>query len=140
MWCTEYPVYSIEQGVVGRIDAIYKNYDGTYDIVDWKTTTSDTVAQLYHHKPASTMFKQSLVFKNPFNKYYDTKFNRDFLQLNIYRTLFEQNLNCKVKNMFLMVFANKETQVLKIDRSNDIDYIFATKERFEQTIELLKKN
>lgn len=133
LWCTEFPVFSKEYDTSGIIDAIFKNSNNTYDIVDWKTlnvVNFSTIYDIYNRK----------TFKYPFMNYYDTKFNRYLIQLNYYKNLFEIIYNRQVENLYLMIFNSLlNHKVLKIGFDPIVNQIFSSPAIFKHTATQLEQ-
>lgn len=79
---TEWMIYDETYKVCGTLDMIYKNPDGTYDIVDWKRTKKLSKAR-------------SVVPSNTFYWLYT-------LQLNLYKFILEKNYDIKISNLYIV--------------------------------------
>ncbi len=92
-WRSELTVYDEDVKIVGTIDMIFENKDGTVDIYDWKRN-------------------KEIVKENRYKKYFikeelkhlpDTNYWQYALQLNIYKAIIERKYEKKVNNLYLVV-------------------------------------
>lgn len=135
LWFTEFPIYSKEYDFIGIIDAVYKNINNNYDIADWKTMNDD-FSSIYENYNNET-------FKPPFQNYFATKYNRYYLQLNIYRVFLEKICNFKVDSMVLVIFAKNDTRTIIVEHDKLIESIFFSSENFKRCVienNLFEKN
>jgi len=89
---TEWRIYDERIKIAGTIDVIYENPDQTYSIYDWKRSKNITRINDYNKFSISP-----LICHIP-----DSNFWHYALQLNIYKTILEQNYNIKIKELFLV--------------------------------------
>jgi hypothetical protein len=95
---TEWMIYDDKYKICGTIDMVFKNEDGTYDIMDWKRSKN---------------------ISNPKDKYKHTNTNywHYAYQLNVYKYILENNYNITIKNMVIVQLHpdNKTYKTYNID-------------------------
>ena len=102
---TEWMIYSTDHQIAGSIDAIVKNPDGTFTIVDWKRSKQIKFENSYQR------------FKRPFQHLEDCNFNHYAFQLNLYRTIIQKYYGMVVSGLYLVVCHpdNQNKNYQKID-------------------------
>jgi ATP-dependent exoDNAse (exonuclease V) beta subunit len=89
---TEWLVYYEELRLAGSIDMVFKDENGDFWVYDWKRTGELS--------PES--FKDKRATNSIINNIPDCKYWHYALQLNIYRTILEENYHLKIKGMCLV--------------------------------------
>lgn len=88
---TEWMIYSTDHQIAGSIDAIVKNHDGTFTIVDWKRSKEIKRTNTYQK------------MKRPFNHLEDCNFNHYAFQLNLYRAIIQKYYGMVVSGLYLVI-------------------------------------
>ncbi len=83
----EFTIYSKELGLAGTIDLLVLNYDGTYDIYDWKTSK----------KIETTPYQGKRGILGPTANIGDCNFNHYSLQLSLYRYILEKYYHLEIR-------------------------------------------
>lgn len=84
---TEWIIYSPEHQIAGSIDAIIKNPDGTFTILDWKRTKDIKFINKYQK------------FYKPFEHLSNCNFNHYAFQLNLYRAILQKVYGLKISSL-----------------------------------------
>lgn len=102
---TEWCIFIDMLRLTGSIDAVFKNEDGTFTLVDWKRS-----------KEINKTSFNNKTGKYPLNHVPDCNFFHYSLQLNLYKYILEKFYKCKIKDMILIVLhpKNKNENYLKI--------------------------
>jgi hypothetical protein len=99
---TEMSVYSEDIKLVGNIDFITDNEDGTYNIWDWKTRKD--------LNPTAFFGKW---FKEPIDELRLCDNNKYALQLSIYKYILETKYDMKIRDLFNVLICGEEYKVVK---------------------------
>lgn len=130
---TEWLIYDENLKISGSIDMVYEDTDGSLIIADWKVVSE-------------------ISYENSFGKYAivpcishlpDTNFYHYSLQLNIYRAILERNYGKTVKNLYLVVLHENNTnyQIHSVQfLDKEIKDLFDFKMGKEQPKPKVKKN
>ena len=101
---TEWMIYSTEYGIAGSMDAILKNDDGTFTIVDWKRC-KDVDTSAFRNKKC----------KKPLNHFDDCKYVHYAMQLNTYRFILENFYDMKISEMYLVICHPDNDNYIKLN-------------------------
>lgn len=103
---TEWMIYSPEHQIAGSIDAILKNPDGTYTIVDWKRSKEIRYKSFNNEK-----------LLEPFNHLMNCNYYHYSFQLNLYRAILQRVYGLVVSGIYLVVCHpnNPDGKYMKID-------------------------
>lgn len=125
LYITEYPVYSFEFNINGRIDAIFRNKNtNKLILVDWK---SGDTSNLY--------ISYGKMCKSFFSHYSASKYMKFCMQLNLYRVLIEKFYEYEVEAMYVVLVDDFEKKFqIKIERIPEIDLIFSSIEYFKNFV------
>lgn len=125
IYITEYPVYSFEFSINGRIDVIFLNKNtNKLIIVDWKSGGTNNLYTSY-----------GKTCKSIFSHYSASKFMKFSMQLNLYRVLIEKYYDYEVEAMYaVLVDDSKKEFQIEIEQIPEIDYIFGNKDSFKNFI------
>ena len=80
---TEWMIYDDTYKICGTIDMVYKNEDGTFDIIDWKRS-------------------KNISLPKSLTKHSNTNYWHYTYQLNVYKYILEHNYNITIKNMVIV--------------------------------------
>ena len=100
-WRTEMSIYSDKWKIVGNVDLIVDNGDGTFDIYDWKRKKS--VKDNSYSKKC----------KYPLNRLGDHEKNKYALQLSVYKQIYEEHYIMKIKNLWNVLIEDDVCKVIK---------------------------
>ena len=79
---TEWMIYDEQIKICGTVDMVFRNPDGTYDLVDWKRTKK--------------------IFKPKSPKPCNTSYWLYALQLNLYKYILTKNYDVKISNLYIV--------------------------------------
>eukprot|EP01041_Mallomonas_annulata_P002138 gene2138-4169_t len=94
---TEWRIAAPDKSLAGSVDFVGKLEDGTYCIIDWKTSKNLSVDKLNNNK-----FQKYA--KPPLDNLDDTDFVKYYLQLNIYRYILQKYYDLTISKMILTSF------------------------------------
>lgn len=89
---TEFMIYANEEQIAGSIDALVKNDDGTYTIVDWKRAKKIDFKAFGNNR-----------MKEPFQYLQDCNYVHYSMQLNLYRYILQKYYGFVISEMYLVV-------------------------------------
>lgn len=88
----EWRIYNEDYKVVGTLDMISENEDGTFDLYDWKRSKHIEKGNPYNS------------FSEKLPHIPDTNYWHYTLQLNLYKFILESKYGKKIRNMYIMCF------------------------------------
>ena len=80
---TEWMIYDDTYKICGTVDMVFKNDDGTYDIIDWKRS-------------------KNISEPRTLTKHTNTNYWHYTYQLNVYKYIIQSNYNMTIKNMVIV--------------------------------------
>jgi ATP-dependent exoDNAse (exonuclease V) beta subunit len=96
----EWRIYNEDHKIVGTLDMVARNADGTLDLYDWKR--SKHIETVNHYN------KMSPLLQIP-----DTNYWHYILQLNLYKFILETNYNETIRDMYIVCFHPNNLQYVK---------------------------
>lgn len=125
LYITEYPVFSFEFSINGRIDAIFLDPNNNKLIlVDWKSGGCKNLYASYGKK-----------CKSIFTHYSASKYMRFCMQLNLYRVLVEKYYDFEIESMKVVLVNDFEKELeIEVEKIPEMDYIFQNQDNFKNFI------
>ena len=126
---TEWLVYDQEAKILGYIDMVYENPDGTLSLYDWKRC-----------KDISKVNNWNKFGLNPVVSHLpDTNFWHYAIQLNAYKHMVEKNYGKKVKDMYLVKFHTEDPdnnyELLRVPAlTGEITELFEERRRYVEAL------
>jgi hypothetical protein len=96
----EWRIYNKDYKIVGTLDMVAKNEDGTLDLYDWKRSKHIETTNQYN--------KMSKVLNIP-----DTDYWHYILQLNLYKFILESKYGHTIRDMYIVCFHPNNLQYVK---------------------------
>lgn len=122
---TDWLIYSPEHEVVGSVDAVFKDADGSYTMCDWIRTNKliDEVKNIIpSHDYGRGIYGMNNMVDNEYNKY--------CLKQNIHKYILEKYYNLKIETMYLVIVHPDYSRCYSIyipDRQNEAEYMLQNK-------------
>jgi len=115
---TEMMIYSPSYGVAGTVDFLARNSDGSVTLYDWKRSKAELGME-------ATEWNENGI--GPLWTYPNTSFGRYSLQLNLYRTILEEEYGLVVKDMYVVRFHRRfaSYELLNVLRSDHAALLLA---------------
>ncbi|HEY9705834.1 MAG TPA: PD-(D/E)XK nuclease family protein [Allocoleopsis sp.] len=107
---SEVQIYSLKLKLAGTVDAIYYNSDGTYTLIDWKTS----------EKIEKESYKNRKGIHNATKHIPDSNYWHYAIQLNLYKKILESEYNMKVSELLLIHLQDTSCYVYSIPLMEDI--------------------
>lgn len=111
VYFAEFRLYDKDLAIAGTADILRKNEDGTYSILDWKTSQKIDTESNYK-------------LLKPFNYLYDCELVKYSLQMFLYKHILEKNYGITVRDCTILHLTDDECiEIPCVDLSKEIEQI-----------------